>query len=96
MSVRFSVFSLVAFVSAADVYAVGFAKVKECSGMTFITDLLVHTLLVEYRHHRSDDLDVKGKQMKCRVWTPSPFARDLVLAEFQLNRLLLNLVGTVI
>lgn len=52
--------------------------------------------MVEYRHHRSDDLDVKGKQMKCRVWTPSPFVRDLVLAEFQLNRLLLNLVGTVI
>jgi hypothetical protein len=59
--------------------------------MTFITDLLV-----DHRHPRSRDLDVKGKQTKRRMRMPSPLVRDLVLAEFQLNMLLLNLVGTVI
>jgi hypothetical protein len=90
--VNFSIFSHVAFVSVSNIYAVGFTKVMECGGMTFITDLLVRKLLVEHRH----DLDVKGKQMKLRMWMQSPFVRDLVLAEFQLNILLLNLVCTII
>lgn len=65
--------------------------------MTFIADSLVHKLLlVEYRHHRSADLGLKLKQMERHTWTPSPFDRDLVLAVFQLNRLLLNLVDIVV
>jgi hypothetical protein len=96
MFVNFSAFSHVAFVSTSDVYAVGVTKVKECGGMTFITDLLVRKLLVEHRHHRSHDLDVKGKQMKRRMWTPFSIVLDPVLAEFQLNMLLSNLVSTVI
>jgi hypothetical protein len=90
-----SIFGHFAYVSTSNVYAVGFTEVKECGGMTFITDLLVRELLV-YRHHLSDDLDMKRKQMKHRMWMPSPIVRDVVLAEFQLNGLLLNLVGTVI
>jgi hypothetical protein len=70
MFARVSVFSHVAFVSTSDAYTVAFTKVKECGGMTFITDLLVRKLLVEYRYRHSDDLDVKEKQMKRRMWLP--------------------------
>jgi hypothetical protein len=48
MFASISVFSHVAFVSISDAYAVGFTKVKECGGMTFITDLLVRKLLEGY------------------------------------------------
>lgn len=64
--------------------------------MTFVASSLIHKLLEEYRHHRSADLGLKLRQMERHTWTPSAFIRDLVLAAFQLNRLLLNLVNNVV
>jgi len=64
--------------------------------VTFVASSLVHKLLVEYRHHRSADLGLKLRQMELHTWTQSAFVRDLVLAAFQLNRLLLNLVDIVV